>query len=149
MDLFDMSLTAKQLAESEGVDYTQHCPPLPPPADYQSSSAATTSENASSPQERYASQPTPLPPSDASLLLDASPPLITGLSRIRCPTLVLGVQSDILFPVAQQKEIALCLRASANRPPVIYYELDSIYGHDTFLMDLQNVGAAIKGHLES
>ena len=27
---------------------------------------------------------------------------------------------------------------------VTYYELNSIYGHDTFLLDINNVGAAIK-----
>lgn len=69
-----------------------------------------------------------------------------GLSRISANTLVLGVQSDILFPISQQKEIADFLRLSDVR--VTYYELDSIYGHDTFLMDLQNTGAAVKGHLE-
>ena len=25
-----------------------------------------------------------------------------------------------------------------------YYELNSIYGHDTFLLDINNVGAAVK-----
>ncbi|KAJ2314333.1 homoserine O-acetyltransferase, partial [Coemansia sp. RSA 2704] len=64
------------------------------------------------------------------------------------PALVLGVQSDILFPVAQQREIAEILREAGN-PHVTYYELDAMYGHDTFLIDVVNVGAAIKGHLEN
>lgn len=29
---------------------------------------------------------------------------------------------------------------------VTYYELNSIFGHDTFLLDQNNVGAAIKVH---
>lgn len=33
-----------------------------------------------------------------------------GMARIKCPTLVLGVQSDILFPVHQQQEITDQLR---------------------------------------
>ncbi|OLY78079.1 putative serine-O-acetyltransferase cys2 [Smittium mucronatum] len=73
--------------------------------------------------------------------------LIAGVSNIRMPTLVLGVQTDILFPSTQQKEIASILRSSGNKQ-VTYYEIDSIYGHDTFLIDRVNVGAAIKGHLE-
>eukprot|EP01134_Creolimax_fragrantissima_P006733 CFRG6733T1 len=73
--------------------------------------------------------------------------LQTGLGRIKVPTLVLGVQSDILFPVFQQKEVAALLRESGNEH-VTYYELDAIYGHDTFLLDVKNVGAAVKGHLE-
>ncbi|PWA00180.1 hypothetical protein BB558_003762 [Smittium angustum] len=73
--------------------------------------------------------------------------LIAGVKNVMMPTLVLGVQSDILFPSEQQKEIATILRKAGNQS-VTYYELDSLYGHDTFLLDLVNVGAAIKGHLE-
>jgi homoserine O-acetyltransferase len=73
--------------------------------------------------------------------------LVQGLSTIRHPSLILGVQSDILFPYWQQKEIAECLRMGGNND-VTYYELDSMYGHDTFLIDLTNVGSAVKGHLE-
>nr|CAG8434924.1 9480_t:CDS:2 [Entrophospora candida] len=73
--------------------------------------------------------------------------LVQGLSKIKVPSLILGVQSDILFPYWQQKEIAECLRIGGN-DNVTYYELDSMYGHDTFLIDLTNVGGAIKGHLE-
>ena len=29
-----------------------------------------------------------------------------------------------------------------------YFELDAMYGHDTFLIDLDNVGSAMKGFLE-
>ncbi|KAL1930900.1 hypothetical protein VTP01DRAFT_10037 [Rhizomucor pusillus] len=73
--------------------------------------------------------------------------LIDGMKGIKMPTLVLGAQSDILFPVWQQKEIAECLRASGNKH-VTYYELDAMFGHDTFLIDRVSVGGAIKGHLE-
>ncbi|KAJ2339700.1 homoserine O-acetyltransferase [Coemansia sp. RSA 2673] len=74
--------------------------------------------------------------------------LVRGVKAAMQPTLVLGVQSDILFPVRQQKEIADILRQAGNTR-VTYYELDAIYGHDTFLIDVVNVGAAIKGHLEN
>ncbi len=30
----------------------------------------------------------------------------------------------------------------------MYYELDALFGHDTFLLDVAGVGAAVKGHLE-
>ncbi|KAJ2744797.1 homoserine O-acetyltransferase [Coemansia sp. BCRC 34301] len=73
--------------------------------------------------------------------------LVEGVRHAMQPTLVLGVQSDILFPVRQQKEIADILRRAGNSR-VTYYELDAMYGHDTFLIDVVNVGAAIKGHLE-
>ncbi|KAJ1813800.1 homoserine O-acetyltransferase [Coemansia sp. RSA 2598] len=74
--------------------------------------------------------------------------LVAGVKNAMQPTLVLGVQSDILFPVTQQKEIADILRKAGNKN-VTYYELDAMYGHDTFLIDVVNVGAAIKGHLEN
>lgn len=77
----------------------------------------------------------------------ATQDLVEGMRGINMPTLVLGVQSDILFPVWQQKEIAECLRASGNNN-VTYYELDAMFGHDTFLIDRVSVGGAIKGHLE-
>lgn len=71
----------------------------------------------------------------------------TGVARIKCPTLVLGVQSDALFPVWQQQEVAEILQAHGTK--VTYYELRAKYGHDTFLIDIQTVGAAVKGHLEA
>ncbi|RKP23144.1 Alpha/Beta hydrolase protein [Syncephalis pseudoplumigaleata] len=74
--------------------------------------------------------------------------LIRGMAPIQMPTLVLGVQSDLLFPHWQQREIAQCLRKAGNRM-VTHYELDAIYGHDTFLIDVVTVGAAVKGHLEN
>ncbi|KAI9321810.1 Alpha/Beta hydrolase protein [Dichotomocladium elegans] len=73
--------------------------------------------------------------------------LVDGMKDISMPVLILGAQSDILFPVWQQKEIAECLRAAGNKR-VTYYELDAMFGHDTFLIDRVSVGGAIKGHLE-
>jgi homoserine O-acetyltransferase len=70
-----------------------------------------------------------------------------GMARITCPTLVIGVQSDILFPITQQKEIVSLLKGTGNQR-VTYYELDALYGHDTFLIDVVGVGDAVKGHLE-
>ncbi|KAJ3189346.1 hypothetical protein HDU85_002975 [Gaertneriomyces sp. JEL0708] len=74
-------------------------------------------------------------------------PLVKALAPITHPTLVLGVQSDLLFPVWQQKEIATALRGAGNKR-VTYYELDAMYGHDTFLIDVVGVGDAVRGHLE-
>ena len=70
-----------------------------------------------------------------------------GMARVRCPTLVIGVQSDILFPCWQQREVADVLRRSGTR--VTHVELDAPYGHDTFLIDLERVGGAVRSHLES
>jgi homoserine O-acetyltransferase len=69
--------------------------------------------------------------------------LVEGLSRVKCPILVMGVTTDILFPIHQQRELARLLKAAGNNN-VVYYELDSIFGHDTFLIDIDNVGSAIR-----
>ena len=75
------------------------------------------------------------------------PALAEGLRPLsHTPTLILGVQSDILFPVEQQRELADALRMAGNSR-VSYYELGGVWGHDTFLLDEQNVGGAIRGFL--
>ncbi|KAJ4382542.1 Serine O-succinyltransferase [Neurospora sp. IMI 360204] len=77
--------------------------------------------------------------------------LIEGLSALRDhPALVMGVASGILFPAWQQREIADALRLTGNRN-VAHYELSeeqSMFGHDTFLLDVKNVGGAIKNFLQ-
>ncbi|MBW0523214.1 hypothetical protein O181_062929 [Austropuccinia psidii MF-1] len=60
--------------------------------------------------------------------------------------LILGAQSDVLFPIILQRELAEALRQSGKQS-VTYYELDSPYGHDTFLIDFNGVGGAIRGFL--
>ncbi|KAJ3011100.1 hypothetical protein HKX48_007019 [Thoreauomyces humboldtii] len=120
MDMFDMSSLAPPSPSPS---------PPPPP----SSSSSSTSTSPSSPSSE-GEDPT-------------RTALVKGLSTITMPTLVLGIQSDILFPFWQQKEIASCLKQAGNQN-VTYYELDAMYGHDTFLIDLVNIGGAVKGHLE-
>lgn len=71
-----------------------------------------------------------------------------GLSRVKCPVMVIGVQTDILFPIWQQRTLAELLQKSGNLG-VTFYELNSLYGHDTFLLDINGVGAAVKGFLET
>ena len=65
--------------------------------------------------------------------------------QVRCPTLVIGVTTDVLFPVWQQRELADHLTKSGAR--VEYLEIDAPYGHDTFLIDRERVGGAIAAHL--
>jgi homoserine acetyltransferase len=86
----------------------------------------------------------PLPPANPAPHL---PALAAGLRPlVHTPILVLGVQSDILFPVEQQRELADALRMTGNSR-VSYYELGGVWGHDTFLLDEHNVGGAVKGFL--
>ncbi|KJZ75189.1 hypothetical protein HIM_05383 [Hirsutella minnesotensis 3608] len=76
--------------------------------------------------------------------------LVAGLAPMRdTPTLVMGVASDILFPAWQQREVAEALRLTGSRG-VTYRELSeeqSMFGHDTFLLDLENVGGGLREFL--
>ena len=55
--------------------------------------------------------------------------------------LVISVKSDTLFPPQQQKEIAEGLSQSGTK--VEYKELQSIQGHDSFLVDIDAFGKVI------
>ncbi|CAF1407192.1 unnamed protein product [Adineta steineri] len=70
-----------------------------------------------------------------------------ALAKIQCPVLFLGSQTDILFPIWQQKQLAEGL-INAGNPRVTFFELNSIFGHDTFLLDVNGVSTALKGFLE-
>ena len=69
------------------------------------------------------------------------------LERISCPTLVIGVLSDVLFPAWQQRELVEELKKGGCH--VTHVELDAQYGHDTFLIERERVGEPIKNHLEA
>jgi homoserine O-acetyltransferase len=79
-------------------------------------------------------------------LTEAGEKAESPIDRIRCPALVMGVTSDVLFPVWQQRELAELLRKSGC--PITYVELDAPYGHDTFLIERGPVGEAVRAHLE-
>jgi homoserine O-acetyltransferase len=69
-----------------------------------------------------------------------------ALRQIRIDrALVIGVSTDILFPLTQQQQIADGLRAGGA--DVDFVALDSPQGHDAFLVDIKNFGAAISGFL--
>ncbi|RCI12517.1 hypothetical protein L249_0922 [Ophiocordyceps polyrhachis-furcata BCC 54312] len=101
------------------------------------------------PSTPYEEQPQPA----ASAAADTRRPpvdLVRGLSALRdTPTLVMGVASDILFPAWQQREVADALRLAGSRD-VEHVELSeeqSLFGHDTFLLHLENVGGALRRFL--
>lgn len=53
--------------------------------------------------------------------------MVDALSTIRSPVLIMGAQTDILFPVKQQRELAKLLKEAGNGS-VSYFEMDSLYG---------------------
>ncbi|MEV5433456.1 homoserine O-acetyltransferase [Streptomyces sp. NPDC052701] len=62
-----------------------------------------------------------------------------ALHRVTAPTLVAGVDSDRLYPLAQQSELAARI-PGADRPRVI----ESPYGHDGFLIETEQVAALVR-----
>jgi homoserine acetyltransferase len=61
--------------------------------------------------------------------------LQAGFKRLQLQrALVIGVETDILFPPHQQKELAEGLAAVC--PDTQLVELDCIRGHDSFLVDM-------------
>jgi len=126
MDLFDMTASALEVLD---------CTP--------GTSTGPVSASEGTRMMTTHSKSHPPPPNPPAHLDD----LAAGLRPLaQVPILVLGVQSDILFPVEQQREVADALRMAGNNM-VRYYELGGVWGHDTFLLDVQNVGGAIRGFL--
>ncbi|MEW2622409.1 homoserine O-acetyltransferase [Streptomyces sp. NPDC048106] len=63
----------------------------------------------------------------------------SALARVTAPTLVAGVDSDRLYPLAQQRELAALL-PGADRTRVV----ESPYGHDGFLIETEQVGGLVR-----
>lgn len=61
--------------------------------------------------------------------------------------LVIGVQTDILFPVQQQEQIATSIAASGT--PTQFLSLPSPQGHDAFLVDYPRFIPAVQNFLET
>lgn len=64
-----------------------------------------------------------------------------ALTTIEVPTLVLGIPSDRLFPLAGQDEIAMHLPQALDGTQAT--RLDSPFGHDAFLIEYDLVGAQL------
>ncbi len=60
-----------------------------------------------------------------------------ALKRVKARSLFLGIDNDILFPVVEQKMLTDTVENSW------YDEIDSIYGHDGFLLEFEKLTIAI------
>jgi homoserine O-acetyltransferase len=70
-----------------------------------------------------------------------------GMSKLQIArALVIGVTTDILFPSRQQREIAEVMRATGT--DVDYVEIDSVNGHDAFLIDDEHFTPVVKKFLD-
>lgn len=69
-----------------------------------------------------------------------------ALSRVQAQSaLVIGVETDLLFPIWQQHELARGLETAG--PAVSFQALPSIQGHDSFLVDTDRFGDVVGGFL--
>lgn len=64
--------------------------------------------------------------------------VLAALKLVKAYTLCIGITSDILFPINEQKFLAENIEKGS------YAEIDSFYGHDGFLIEAGQVSAAIK-----
>ena len=69
-----------------------------------------------------------------------------ALSLLNVPSLTIGINSDILYPSYQQKHLAHLLARDGLVNE--YVEIDSIHGHDAFLIHFDDVGAPIRRFIE-
>ena len=151
MDLFDLG---KELQDATVVRRRENAGKLSgqlPLASLEEACTLTLPERPYEEQESSAEIMASSSTTEASSVSSGPPEdLVKGLAPLRdIPTLVLGVASDILFPAWQQREIAETLRRVGNRS-VTHVELGedkSLFGHDTFLLDLEGVGGEIRRFL--
>ncbi|NOU60107.1 alpha/beta fold hydrolase [Marinifilum caeruleilacunae] len=67
--------------------------------------------------------------------------LISALNEIKSRTLVIGVDSDQIFPINEQKFIA------DHIPQAQYLEIHSLYGHDGFLLEQEQLTKVLQSFL--
>jgi homoserine O-acetyltransferase len=66
-----------------------------------------------------------------------------ALKQIEAKTLVIGIETDILFPVQEQKFIG------ENIPLASFAMISSLYGHDGFLIEYEQIGNLINSFLNN
>jgi homoserine O-acetyltransferase len=69
--------------------------------------------------------------------------LENALSAIAARTLCVGIDSDILYPASEQRQIAAAI------PGAQYSEIQSIHGHDAFLMEYGQLNSIIGNFLST
>jgi len=69
-----------------------------------------------------------------------------ALGRIKQPVLCVGIDSDVLYPNYQQRQITDVINAAGGHCE--YAEIGSPHGHDSFLIDTDQVGAHVADFLE-
>jgi len=72
--------------------------------------------------------------------------LAEAMGRVQMPCLSIGIDSDMLYPSYQQRQIAELLGSLGS--PAGYFEVRSPHGHDAFLINLDQLADPIADFLE-
>lgn len=70
-----------------------------------------------------------------------------ALANITCPTLVLGIDSDRLFPISGQEQIAAGIKGELVGGGL--QVIQSEFGHDGFLIEIEAVGKQLEALLQA
>ncbi|KAI5292520.1 hypothetical protein KEM52_006295, partial [Ascosphaera acerosa] len=162
MDLFDLSASRREEARLRRLAFEKQRASRAPATDLSCSLTLPAQPYEEQPDEEQRAEAGGQPGSSghghghgqAGPTTSPTPPqdLVDGLAPLKDhPVLVMGVASDILFPAWQQREIADALRlAGSSRVQHIELGEDvSLFGHDTFLLDVENVGGPVGRFLAS
>ncbi len=71
--------------------------------------------------------------------------LEAAAERFRCRTLLLSFSSDWLYPSGDSRRLAAALEA--RRKSVVHHEIDTTYGHDSFLLEAGRMTPLVRGFL--
>ena len=152
MDLFDLGFSHQKMMETKRFENQATF------AHYREGKGKMSRDPTCSltlPEQNYEEQVSTAPMDEAMNTSTTSGPpqdLVKGMANLKNhPVLVMGVSSDILFPAWQQKEIADTLTAVGNER-VVHFELGedkSLFGHDTFLLDVKGIGGNMGRFLEN
>ena len=69
-----------------------------------------------------------------------------AMQKAKAQFLLISFTSDWLYPPRDSQEIAAALRANGRNPE--YYNIDVPYGHDSFLLEIDDQTPLIGGFLE-
>jgi homoserine O-acetyltransferase/O-succinyltransferase len=69
--------------------------------------------------------------------------IVHALGQVKAKTLVLGIKSDLLFPLSEQQFVA------RHIPDAAFQEIDSLYGHDGFLIEYKQLTQVIRAWEDS
>lgn len=72
--------------------------------------------------------------------------LAAALARASMPSLTIGVTTDMLYPIYQQRQLAEILASEGH--PATFVEIDSPHGHDAFLIETEQVGEPLARFLD-